>query len=204
MRHPFCWRVVILRREIKTAKRMETSLILTVALAAAIIVIVLALVAVIVFQRWRISDNNAHLKEFIDENLELRRKIRQTGMSVALLCLTATAMAQTPSDVSWRYSDRFPKLPPLRVEFDDALFAHSQPNWLQMPLGSIQKKDTVRIQSIMFRHQEHHSTTQFHFKSRPDYSKMVDNLGGLRDYIVRKRRWDEGRPLQPLAPGMRR
>lgn len=59
---------------------METSLILTVALAAAIIVIVLALVAVIVFQRWRISDNNAHLKEFIDENLELRRKIRQTGM----------------------------------------------------------------------------------------------------------------------------
>lgn len=154
---------------------METSLILTVALAAAIIVIVLALVAVIVFQRWRISDNNVHLKEFIDENLELRRKIRQTGMSVALLCLTA--MAQTPSDVSWRYSDRFPKLPPLRVEFDYALFAHSQPNWLQMPLGSIQKKDTVRIQSIMFRHQEHHSTTQFHFKSRPDYSKMVDNLG---------------------------
>ena len=45
---------------------MEVSLILTVALAAAFIVVVLALVAVIVFQRWRISDNNAHLKEFID------------------------------------------------------------------------------------------------------------------------------------------
>lgn len=59
---------------------METSLIFTVALAAAIIVIVLALVAVIVFQRWRINDSNAHLKEFIDENMELRRKIRKAGI----------------------------------------------------------------------------------------------------------------------------
>ena len=56
---------------------METSLIRTVALAAAIIVIVLALVAVIVFQRWRISDNNAHLKEFIDENMEMRDELRR-------------------------------------------------------------------------------------------------------------------------------
>ena len=56
---------------------MYTSLILTVALAAAIIVIVLALVAVIVFQRWRISDNNAHLKEFIDENMEMRDELRR-------------------------------------------------------------------------------------------------------------------------------
>ena len=56
---------------------MEVSLILTVALTAAIIVVVLALVAVIVFQRWRISDNNAHLKEFIDENTELRDKLRK-------------------------------------------------------------------------------------------------------------------------------
>ena len=56
---------------------MEVSLILTVALAAALIVVVLALVAVIVFQRWRISDNNAHLKEFIDENLEMRDKLRR-------------------------------------------------------------------------------------------------------------------------------
>ena len=56
---------------------MEVSLILTVALTAAFIVVVLALVAVIVFQRWRISDNNAHLKEFIDENLEMRDKLRR-------------------------------------------------------------------------------------------------------------------------------
>ena len=56
---------------------METILILSVALAAAIIVIVLALVAVIMFQRWRISDNNAHLKEFINENMEMRNELRR-------------------------------------------------------------------------------------------------------------------------------
>ena len=56
---------------------MEVSLILTVALAAAFIVVVLALVAVIVFQRWSISDNNVHLKEFIDENMEMRDKLRR-------------------------------------------------------------------------------------------------------------------------------
>ncbi len=56
---------------------METSLILTVSLAAAIIVVVLALVAVIVFQRWRICDNNAHLKEFIHENMEMRDELRR-------------------------------------------------------------------------------------------------------------------------------
>jgi hypothetical protein len=56
---------------------MEVNIILTVALAAAIIVIVLALVAVIVFLRWRISDNNAHLKEFINENMEMRNELRR-------------------------------------------------------------------------------------------------------------------------------
>ena len=52
-------------------------MIITVALAAAIIVIVLALVTIIVFQRWRISDNNAHLKEFINENMEMRNELRR-------------------------------------------------------------------------------------------------------------------------------
>lgn len=50
-----------------------TFIIITVALASAFIVIVLALVAVIVYQRWRISDSNAHLAKFIDENRRLRR-----------------------------------------------------------------------------------------------------------------------------------
>ena len=56
---------------------MDTSFIIAVALGVAIVVVMLALVAVIVFQRWRISDNNAHLKEFIDENMELRRKMNR-------------------------------------------------------------------------------------------------------------------------------
>lgn len=56
---------------------MDTSFIIAVALGVAIVVVMLALVAFIVFQRWRISDNNAHLKEFIDENMELRRKMHR-------------------------------------------------------------------------------------------------------------------------------
>ena len=56
---------------------MDTSFIIAVALGVAIVVVMLTLVAVIVFQRWRISDNNAHLKEFIDENMELRRKMHR-------------------------------------------------------------------------------------------------------------------------------
>jgi cytochrome c-type biogenesis protein CcmH/NrfG len=56
---------------------METNLILTVALAAAMIVVVLALVAVIVYQRWQIGDKNATLGRFIDENEKMRRRIQR-------------------------------------------------------------------------------------------------------------------------------
>ena len=47
---------------------MEVDLIIAVALAASIIVIVLVLVAVIIYLRWRLSDKNAALAKFIDEN----------------------------------------------------------------------------------------------------------------------------------------
>ena len=56
---------------------MNMDLILTVALAAAMIVVVLALVGVIVFQRWRISDQNVHLKKFINENIELHEEVER-------------------------------------------------------------------------------------------------------------------------------
>lgn len=56
---------------------MNMDLILTVALAAAMIVVVLALVGVIVFQRWRISDQNVHLKKFINENIELHEELER-------------------------------------------------------------------------------------------------------------------------------
>lgn len=41
---------------------------------------VLALVAVIVYQRWRISDNNMHLEKFIDKNIRLREKLNKEGI----------------------------------------------------------------------------------------------------------------------------
>lgn len=60
---------------------MVASFVIAVALASAVIVVVLTLMAVIVYQRWRISDNNAHLKQFIDENMELRERLRQAGIA---------------------------------------------------------------------------------------------------------------------------
>lgn len=50
---------------------MDFTMVISVALAAALIVIVLMLVAVIVYQRWRIGEKNAALGRFIRENLEL-------------------------------------------------------------------------------------------------------------------------------------
>lgn len=46
-------------------------------MGVAVVVVLLVLVAVVVFQRWRISDNNTHLKSFLDENMELRDKLRK-------------------------------------------------------------------------------------------------------------------------------
>ena len=60
--------------------KMDTSFVIAVALGVAFVVVILAMVAVIVFQRWRISDQNAHLKQFIDENMELRQKMKTAGI----------------------------------------------------------------------------------------------------------------------------
>jgi hypothetical protein len=115
-------------------------------------------------------------------------------LSVAIM---STAMAQTPPTTSGKYSDSFPKLPPLKADLETNLFPHSQPNLLQM---SHENKDSLDTLSIMFRHKENNPTSRYHYRSQPDYTKMVDNFGDLRDHIVRKRRKDEGRPLQPLPP----
>lgn len=58
-----------------------TLFVIALALASAFIVIVLALVVVIVYQRWRISDSNAHLAKFIDENQRLRRILYSKGIT---------------------------------------------------------------------------------------------------------------------------
>ena len=53
---------------------MEVSCVIAVALGVAIVVL-LVLIAVVVYQRWRITDNNAHIKAFIDESIEMREKL---------------------------------------------------------------------------------------------------------------------------------
>ena len=56
---------------------MDTSFVIAVALGVAFVVVILAMVAVIVFQRWRISDQNVHLKKFINENIELHEELER-------------------------------------------------------------------------------------------------------------------------------
>lgn len=137
------------------------------------------------------------------KDTDLYRKMWRVGALVALICLTATAMAQTNEASTWSYVERFPKLPPLTVDFDIALFAHPRPNLLLMPLGSVQNKETMTPQSIMYRHVENQTMPHFHFKSGPNI-QTGDGLKGVRDRIVRERRRKEGHPLQPLPPGIRR
>lgn len=59
---------------------MDMSLILTVALAASFIVVVLVLVAIIIYQRWRIGDQNVFIERFIRQNEEQRQKLRKAGI----------------------------------------------------------------------------------------------------------------------------
>ena len=59
----------------------EWTFIIAVALGVAFVVVILVLVAIIVYQRWRISDSNVHLEKFITENMELREKMMETGIA---------------------------------------------------------------------------------------------------------------------------
>ena len=59
---------------------MNITLVFTVALAAAFIVVVLALVIIIIYQRWRIGDQNVFIERFIRQNEELRQKLRKAGI----------------------------------------------------------------------------------------------------------------------------
>ena len=60
---------------------MHFDLILSVALAAAVIVVMLVLVAVIIYQRWRIGDQNVFIERFIRQNDELQQKLRKAGIA---------------------------------------------------------------------------------------------------------------------------
>ena len=59
---------------------MDITLVFTVALAAAIIVLVLAFVVILLYQRWRIGDQNIFIERFIRQNEELRQKMRNAGI----------------------------------------------------------------------------------------------------------------------------
>ena len=59
---------------------MDISLIITVAIAAAFIVVALVLVAIIIYQRWRIGDQNVFIERFIRQNEEQRQKMRKAGI----------------------------------------------------------------------------------------------------------------------------
>lgn len=59
---------------------MDTTLIITVALASAIIVALLALVGIIIYQRWRIGDQNVFIDRFFRQNEEQRKKMKKAGL----------------------------------------------------------------------------------------------------------------------------
>lgn len=58
---------------------MEVSFVISVALGVAIVMVFLGLVFTLIYFRWRVSDNNVHLEKFINENMEMREKLRQAG-----------------------------------------------------------------------------------------------------------------------------
>ena len=181
---------------------METSLFLIVSFAATMMVMVLLLVCIALYYRWRLGDKNATLDRFLDENAELHRKIRRTGILIALICMTTTSMAQTIPAISSSSSDRFPKLPSLKADFCIALATHNQPDLLKKTVDATDKDD-VATTSIMFLHKNKDITSHFQYKSKI-YLPAGDPLIGLRDQIVRKRRFNEGHPLPPPTPVMRR
>ena len=59
---------------------MDITMVFTVALCAALIVVLLVLVVVIIYQRWRIGDQNVFIERFIRQNEELQEKMRKAGL----------------------------------------------------------------------------------------------------------------------------
>lgn len=59
---------------------MDITLIITVALASTIIVVLLVLVGIIIYQRWRIGDQNVFIDRFIRQNEEQREKMKKAGL----------------------------------------------------------------------------------------------------------------------------
>ena len=65
---------------------MEVTFLVAVALAATLIVVVLALVLIIIYQRWRIGDQNVFIERFIRQQDRLSGFIRYTNSGIDPLC----------------------------------------------------------------------------------------------------------------------
>ena len=113
--------------------------------------------------------------------------MRKIMMTLVVLCMTMTTMAQTDPATSSGDSAKFAKLP-----------------LLPAPPASEQHGDSINEQSIMFRHMGKKATSHFQLNSRPRLQATGDPMIGIRDQIVRKRRINEGQPLPPPTPVMRR
>ncbi len=59
---------------------MELTFIFTVALTTTMIVVMLVLIAIIIYQRWRIGEQNVFIERFIRQNEEMREKLRKAGI----------------------------------------------------------------------------------------------------------------------------
>ena len=59
---------------------MNYEWIISVGLAATLIVVILVLVAIIIYQRWRIGDQNDFIERFRRQNEELRQKLKYAGI----------------------------------------------------------------------------------------------------------------------------
>ena len=61
---------------------MDITFVFAVALSSAIIVVLLVLITIIIYQRWRIGEQNVFIERFIRQNEELRQKMRKAGILI--------------------------------------------------------------------------------------------------------------------------
>ena len=59
---------------------MDTTLLIAIALVVSIVAVLLVLVAIIIYQRWRIGDQNVFIERFIHQIEEQRQKMRKAGI----------------------------------------------------------------------------------------------------------------------------
>lgn len=128
--------------------------------------------------------------------------MKKNLLIAAVLCCTVTALAQMSYTTLPMYAHRFPEMPPLRVDFDMPLFAHSLSSLPHMSTGDLGNMRTGMTQSVLYRHTENMEAPHFNFKTRVRNVETGDPLIDIRDRIVRKRREKEGRPLPPPPPSL--